>query len=123
MKILKEINNEYELFKKYDKDIDNLNKLKEQKLKNIIELLKQIDFLKLIKNIEGVKSAQLNIYCDAENSNWKELELTIYTNRKSNEFDDYDDYIHYENNIRSQIYLFLDKYPNLNDFMMVYIER
>ena len=53
---LKEINKEYELFKTYDKEIDILNKLKEQKLKKIIGLLHQTRLLKEIKKIDEVKS-------------------------------------------------------------------
>lgn len=120
---LKEINELYFQFKKNDKEIDAKNLLKEFYLKQIIEELKQTDFLKSIKNIEGVKFAQLGIWNDIEDSNWTEIELTIYAERKTNEFDDYEDYLHYENDIRNRVYLFLDDYPDLNNFIMLYIER
>ena len=56
---LKWINEEYKDFESYDMEIGKLNELKQKRLENIISLLKQTDFLDLVKNIEGVKSAQL----------------------------------------------------------------
>lgn len=120
---LKEINNLYSQFKKYDKEIDITNAKKELCLKEIIKELKQTNFLKQIKEIEGVKSAQLGIWSDVENPNWSECECIIHTKKKPNEFDDYEDYIHHENDMRSKFYLLLDEYPNLNDFVVLYIER
>ena len=120
---LKEINNLYSQFKKYDKEIDIANAKKELYMKKIIKELKQTDFLKSIKEIEGIVLAQLGIWNDVENPNWIEYECIVHTKKKSNEFDDYEDYMHYENDIRSRFYLFLDDYLDLNNFIVLYVER
>ena len=120
---LKEINELYFQFKKCDKEIEAKNLLKEFYLKQIIKELKQTDFLKAIKNIEGVKSAQLRIWNDVENPSWKELEIKIQCMSESTKFKNYEDYICYEDDIRSRIYSFLDDYSDLNNFIMLYIER
>ena len=120
---LKEMNNLYSQFKKFDKEIDITNAKKKLCLKEIIKELKQTDFLKSVKEIEGIVLAQLGIWNDVENPNWVECECIIHTKKKLNEFDDYEDYIHYENDIRSRFYLLLDDYPDLNNFIVLYVER
>ena len=121
--ILDKINLKYELFQRQDKAIERLNRIKKKNLKQIIELLKQTDLLKSIKDIEEVRSAQFNIYRDIENPNWTELEIRIQCKKKSEKFDVYRDYLDYEDNIRTHIYKILDDNPKLSDFIMVYIER
>lgn len=120
---LKEINDLYSQFKRNDEEIDSRNLFKEFWLKQIIKELKQTDLLKSIEDIEEVKSAQFNIWNDVENPNWMELEIKICTKRISSEFDNYEDFIKYEYNIRAHIYKILDDNPKLSNFIMVYIER
>lgn len=116
---INEINKEYELFGTYDKEIDILNKLKEQKLKDIIGLLHQTKLLKLIKEIDEVKSAQFGIWKDAEFKGWMEIELIVFTKMESEQFEIYEKWMDYENVVRNKIYTILDEYPNLSDFIMV----
>ena len=120
---LKEINERYKLFETYDKEIDLLNEAKEEKLKDIIKLLEETDFLKTIRNIEEVISAQFNIWTDYESPNWKELELLIHTKKSRNKFDSFYDWEKYELLIRNEVYKILDANPNLNDIIYIDIEH
>lgn len=120
---LKEINEVYFQFKKCNKEIEAKNLLKEFYLKQIIKELKQTDFLQSIKNIEEIESAQFKIWNDNENENWMELTLYVFTKRKPENFEIYDELMDFENIVRDEVYAILDEYPNLSDFIMVGINE
>lgn len=120
---LKEINELYFQFKKYDKLIEAKNLLKEFYLKRIIKELKQTDFLESIKNIEEIESAQFKIWNDIELSNWMEIELNVLTKKKREEFEVFDEWMDFEGVVRDKVYAILDEYPNLSDFIMVGIDE
>ena len=120
---LKEINELYFQFKKYDKLIEAKNLLKEFYLKRIIKELKQTDFLQSIKNIEEIESAQFKIWNDIELSNWMEIELNVLTKKKQEEFEVFDEWMDFEGVVRDKVYAILDEYPNLSDFIMVGINE
>jgi len=106
-----------------DSRIEKLNLEKENQLKNIIDVLNQNKFLTHIKNINEVKSAKFNIWRDVENPNWIELEIIAKVKKSSEDFDSYDEYLKYEENIFHQIYGILDSNPPLDNIILPIIKK
>lgn len=120
MKIEKidEINKLHNTIATYDEGIDRLNELKEERLKIIIGKLKDSGILASIKDIQGVKSAQFSVWKDGEDPNWYELLLSVFTERKREDFDNWDEWSRYHDIIRNKVYEILEPFR----FIMLIIE-